>query len=104
MSTVNLNQSRASTRRNRVPDESHSRAHRLSVNITPLERVGRIVIGLGAVIAGAVFLASAIFAIGVILAVLLIAAGLDLVVTGALGHCPLYAKLGHVPTSLRSSS
>jgi hypothetical protein len=33
--------------------------------------------------------------------VLLVAAGLDLVVTGALGHCPLYRKLGHVPTSLR---
>lgn len=25
----------------------------------------------------------------------------DLVVTGALGHCPLYAKLGHVPASLK---
>ncbi|MDQ2739025.1 MAG: hypothetical protein M3Y35_10535 [Actinomycetota bacterium] len=23
-------------------------------------------------------------------------------VTGALGHCPLYAKLGHTPTSLRA--
>lgn len=104
MSTVNLNQSRASTSHNRSLDEPQGQAHHLSVNITPLERVGRIVIGLGAVIAGAVFLASAISAIGVILTVLLIAAGLDLVVTGALGHCPLYAKLGHVPKSLRSSS
>ena len=32
---------------------------------------------------------------------LLVAAGLDLVVTGALGHCPLYQRLGHVPASLR---
>ena len=104
MSTFSLSPSRASTRHNRSPDEPHSRAHRLSVNITPVERVGRIAIGLGAIIAGAVFLASSLSAIAVILALLLIAAGLDLVITGALGHCPLYAKLGHVPRSLRSSS
>ncbi len=104
MSTINLNQSRASTGHNRSPDEPHGRANRPSVNITPQERVGRIAIGLAAAVAGAVFLASASSAIAVILTVLLIAAGLDLVVTGALGHCPLYAKLGHVPTSLRSSS
>ena len=33
--------------------------------------------------------------------VLLVLAGLDLVVTGALGHCPLYAELGRLPPSLR---
>jgi hypothetical protein len=37
----------------------------------------------------------------VVLEALLIAAGLDLVVTGALGHCPLYQRLGHMPRSLR---
>jgi hypothetical protein len=26
----------------------------------------------------------------------------DLAITGALGHCPLYNKLGYVPKSLRS--
>jgi Protein of unknown function (DUF2892) len=104
MSTFSLSPSKASTRHNRSPDDPHSRARRLSVNITPVERVGRIVIGLGAVIAGAVFLVSASSVIAVLLAVLLVAAGLDLVITGALGHCPLYAKLGHVPRSLRSSS
>jgi Protein of unknown function (DUF2892) len=31
-------------------------------------------------------------------------AGLDLVVTGALGHCPLYHKLGRVPQSLRRTA
>ena len=36
------------------------------------------------------------------LELLLIAAGLDLLVTGAIGHCPLYQKLGHVPKSLSS--
>jgi len=104
MSTFGLNPSRASTGHNRSRVEPQSRTHRLSVNITPVERAGRIAIGLGAVIAGAVFLASASFVIAAVLAVLLIAAGLDLVITGALGHCPLYAKLGHMPRSLRSSS
>jgi Inner membrane protein YgaP-like, transmembrane domain len=73
--------------------------HRLSVNITLTERIGRIAIGLAAVVVGAILLTSVGSALAVILEVLLIAAGLDLVVTGALGHCPLYAKLGHVPKS-----
>jgi uncharacterized membrane protein len=37
------------------------------------------------------------------LEVLLVLAGLDLVVTGATGHCPLYQKLGHLPRSLRQT-
>lgn len=44
------------------------------VNITRTERAGRILSGL---------------------------AGADLAVTGALGHCPLYQKIGFVPPSLR---
>jgi hypothetical protein len=35
------------------------------------------------------------------LLLLLALVGLDLFVTGASGHCPLYAKLGHMPRSLR---
>jgi hypothetical protein len=42
--------------------------------------------------------------LAVVLEVLFVAAGLDLAITGALGHCSLYAKLGHVPASLRKSS
>lgn len=72
-----------------------------SVNITPAERIGRIVVGLAAVIAGIVLLAGAGSALAVVLEALLVAAGLDLAVTGALGHCPLYAKLGYLPKSLR---
>jgi hypothetical protein len=75
--------------------------HRPTVNITPAERAGRIVLGGAAAIAGLVLLASASGALAVVLLVLLVLAGLDLVVTGALGHCPLYAKLGHVPRTLR---
>ena len=74
---------------------------RPDTNITPVERVGRIVIGAAAMVAGIVLLASAGGVLAVVLEVLLVLAGLDLVVTGALGHCPLYRKLGYVPPSLR---
>ncbi len=73
----------------------------VSINITPVERFARIGVGGAGIIAGAVWLASAATALAVVLEALLVAAGLDLVVTGTLGHCPLYAKLGHVPKSLR---
>jgi uncharacterized membrane protein HdeD (DUF308 family) len=74
---------------------------RPSVNITPRERIGRILLGVLGAVAGAVLLASASGALAVTLEVLLVLAGLDLIATGALGHCPLYKKLGHVPPSLR---
>ena len=74
---------------------------RPEINITQLERVGRVAIGAGMVVVGLVLLASAASALGHVLEVLLVLAGLDLLVTGALGHCPLYRKLGHVPPSLR---
>ena len=80
------------------------RVRRFSVNITPAERIGRIVLGGGAALFGVVLLTSAGSVLAVVLEVLLIGAGLDLVVTGALGHCPLYQKLGHVPASLRTKS
>ena len=81
-----------------------SRQRRLTVNISPVERGGRIILGLAAVIVGVGLLVSAGSALAVVLEVLLIAAGLDLVITGALGHCPLYQRLGHVPPSLRGSA
>ena len=76
---------------------------RLSVNISPIERGGRIAIGLAAAIVAVVLLAAAGSAVAVVLEALLVAAGLDLVITGALGHCPLYQRLGHIPASLRGS-
>ena len=75
-------------------------SNRWSINITPAERVARVAIGGLAAIAGAFLLGSAASTLAVVLELLLVLAGLDLVVTGALGHCPLYAKLGHVPASL----
>lgn len=80
------------------------RRHRPAINITPAERAGRVVLGAGAVVAGAVLLAAAGSVLAVVLEVLLVAAGLDLVVTGGFGHCPLYARLGHMPRSLRRPS
>ena len=76
---------------------------RLSVNITPVERIGRILLGAAAAIVGVVLLTSAGSLLAVVLELLLVAAGLDLVVTGALGHCPLYQKLGYTPKSLGSA-
>lgn len=77
---------------------------RWTVNITPIERVARVLVGASAVILGALLLGSASAVTAVVLELLLVAAGLDLLVTGATGHCPLYAKLGHVPASLKEKS
>ena len=85
------------------PPGRQGRPARRSVDITPAERLGRIVIGLVAIIAGAVLLAGAGSALAVVLEALLLAAGLDLAVTGALGRCPLYASLGYLPRSLRGT-
>jgi hypothetical protein len=74
---------------------------RPTINLTATERVGRIVIGLAATVGGVLLLASAGGAIVTAFEVLLVAAGLDLAVTGALGHCPLYHRLGYIPPSLR---
>jgi hypothetical protein len=74
---------------------------RPTVNITPNERAGRVLIGAVGLIGGIALLASGASAGIAVLEVLLVLAGLDMIVTGALGHCPLYAKLGHVPKSLK---
>lgn len=71
------------------------------VNITPIERLGRILVGFAGVVGGIILLVGSPTLLTGTLEVLLVVAGLDLVVTGATGHCPLYAKLGHTPTSLK---
>lgn len=70
-------------------------------NITTPERAGRVVLGLALVVLAGAFVASGVGALGVLGALLLAAFGLDLVVTGAIGYCPLYARLGYVPPSFR---
>lgn len=76
---------------------------RPTVNITPAERTGRILVGLLGLVGAIVLLGSAGSTAVAALEVLLILAGLDLMVTGALGHCPLYHRLGHMPSSLRGA-
>jgi hypothetical protein len=73
------------------------------VNISTTERAGRVLMGLAAIVASVVLLTTASSAAVVVLELLLVAAGLDLLVTGATGHCPLYQKLGHLPKSSRSN-
>ena len=76
---------------------------RLPINITAVERLARLAVGLVGAIAG-VWLLTSVSGVGLaILEVLLVLAGLDLVVTGAVGHCPLYRRLGYVPRSLRGA-
>ena len=77
------------------------RTTRWTINISWGERVARVAVGLAAVAAAVVLLSGATSTLAVVLEVLLALAGVDLAVTGALGHCPLYKKLGHVPASLR---
>ena len=74
---------------------------RPQVNITPIERLGRIILGVVLIIEGSILLASSASTVALALETLLLLAGLDLAVTGAHGHCPLYKKLGYVPPSLR---
>lgn len=72
-----------------------------NVNITTAERIARVAIGLVGVVGGAYLLAGTGSTVAVVLELLLIIVGLDLVVTGATGHCPLYQRLGHAPTSTK---
>lgn len=72
---------------------SQSATTRQHINLSGFERWARMLVG-GAGTLGAVlwYSASPTLVVGAG-AVLLAAAGLDLVVTGARGHCPLYAWL-----------
>ena len=74
---------------------------RPEINITPAERLGRIAVGAAVAIAGVILLASGAGPLATVLEAILVLGGLDLVVTGALGYCPLYHKLGYLPPSLR---
>ena len=76
---------------------------RRTVNITPVERVMRFGIGIGLVLTALWVISIGISVLSVVGALLLAGAGLDLGVTGAIGYCPLYAKLGYVPRSPRKS-
>ncbi len=73
------------------------------VNLSRTERVLRVLMGVVLAVWGLVLLAGGAAIWGTAAAALLLAAGLDLAVTGARGYCPLYARLGYTPRSLRGS-
>ncbi|HQU27205.1 MAG TPA: DUF2892 domain-containing protein [Acidimicrobiales bacterium] len=72
-------------------------------NQTTTERVVRVALGLAAVVAGALLLATTGSVLAYRLESLLVLAGLVLVVIGVSGYSPFYGLLGHVPASLRAS-
>lgn len=76
----------------------------MTVNIAWWERVLRVVLG-GIVALGAVIVARGTDVFGYqALAVAVALIGLDFVVTGAIGFCPLYHKLGRDTAQRRTSS
>ena len=74
---------------------------RWGINIMPTERAAGIVLGSLATLVGLVLLTGATSDLPATVEVLLVLVGLDLVITGALGHCPLYAKLAHMSAWLQ---
>ncbi len=76
---------------------------RPEVNISTPERWARVIVGIAALAIAVLLLADGAGTLPGILAGLLALSGLDLAVTGAMGHCPLYRWLGHVPRSLRGT-
>ena len=74
-----------------------------TVNITPIERFVRVGMGIALVLTAVWVISTGISVVTVLGAVLLAGAGLDFGITGAIGYCPLYARLGYVPRSLRKS-
>lgn len=70
------------------------------MNITPSERVDRVLIGLAVIVAGAWLLSAFAGPVALALEVLLVLAGADLAVTWTLS---LYRSLGYTPRSLRET-
>lgn len=70
-----------------------------SVSMIPAERIARVTSGLVAVLAAVTLFQDASSPAAVVLKGLVALAGLDLVITGALGHGPLYNTAGPVATS-----
>ncbi len=73
------------------------------VNISTPDRWARVIVGAAAIALAVALVVDGAGSLQSILAVVLGLCGLDLVVTGAMGHCPLYRRLHHVPRSLRGT-
>ena len=84
--------------------EASKKEHKWEVNITPVERFGRLIIGVAGAAAGILLLAGSPTILTGAAGVLLVAFGLDMIITGATGHCPLSKKLGFTPKSLKGEN
>jgi hypothetical protein len=73
---------------------------RPEINISSPERWARVGVGVAALALSVTLLTGGGGSLQSFLAGLLGLSGLDLAVTGALGHGPLYRRLGHVPSCL----
>ena len=63
-----------------------------TINVTTTVRVARILAGALGAVGGVLLLVRADSAIALAIGTVLVAAGFDLLVSGALGHCPLYVS------------
>ncbi|MCB0906235.1 MAG: DUF2892 domain-containing protein [Nocardioidaceae bacterium] len=75
--------------------------HWSKVNISPAEDAARVTLGAAPALAGSVLAASAPSPTALAFDLVLVATSFEQVMTGAPGHCPPCARLGHVPASLR---
>lgn len=64
------------------------------VNVSPAERIGRVALGLALLALGVTLFSGAELFGDRAIAVAVALFGLDMLVTGATGFCPLYHKLG----------
>ena len=71
------------------------------VNLTPPERIGRAYVGFLGAGLGAGFISDAGTVLLLGAEALLIVAGTYLTLTGLLGRCPIYRRLGHESASLK---
>ena len=66
----------------------------MTTNLAAWERLARVVLGAGLILGGiALFGASAVLGVKFVAAALALL-GADFAITGAIGFCPLYARLG----------
>ena len=73
-------------------------------NIGSGERVVRVIVAVALAVSAIVVAVRGAAFWGWVGALLALAAGADLIVTGARGYCALYARLGHVPGSLQRAA
>ena len=70
---------------------------RPTVNVPAVECTIRVILGTGMVLSALALVSVSVTVQSVLGGLLLAGAGLYLVITGLIGHCPIYSKLGYGP-------